>query len=227
MLGTGDGLYLFVWVSAQLDWPCRPGVRKIWARTQTAERKGGWLGESGITYRLLDGSAAAEREGDLLALAGEVYGNAGDPEAVRRARVRRRQPGFVLAEARHGGYLVGYASGMPLRPSTSWWRDLTTPLPPEVTTEHPGRTFALTDLLVRASWRRQGIGGELHALLLDGRPEERATLTVPPAAGAAQAAFRSWGWRKVGRARGDGTADPVLDVLVLGLPWRPPPRGDW
>jgi ribosomal protein S18 acetylase RimI-like enzyme len=182
------------------------------------------LGESGIAYRLLDGGGAGERDADLLALADEVYGNAGDPEAAnqaraRRARVWRRQPGFALAEARHGGYVVGYASGMPLRPSTSWWRDLTTPLPPEVTAEHPGRTFALTELLVRASWRRQGIGRELHELLLGGRPEERATLTVPPGAGAAQAAFRSWGWRKVARARGDGTAAaPVLDVLVIDLP---------
>jgi ribosomal protein S18 acetylase RimI-like enzyme len=182
------------------------------------------LGESGIAYRLLDGGGAGERDADLLALADEVYGNAGDPGAAnqaraRRARVWRRQPGFALAEARHGGYLVGYASGMPLRPSTSWWRDLTTPLPPEVTAEHPGRTFALTELLVRASWRRQGIGRELHELLLGGRPEERATLTVPPGAGAAQAAFRSWGWRKVARARGDGTAAaPVLDVLVIDLP---------
>ena len=182
------------------------------------------LGESGIAYRLLDGGGAGERDADLLALADEVYGNAGDPEAAketraRRARVWRRQPGFALAEARHGGYLVGYASGMPLRPSTSWWRDLTTPLPPEVTAEHPGRTFALTELLVRASWRRQGIGRELHELLLGGRPEERATLTVPPGAGAAQAALRSWGWRKVARARGDETtAAPVLDVLVIDLP---------
>jgi len=147
--------------------------------------------------------------------------------------VRRRQPGFALAEARHGGYLVGYASGMPLRASTSWWRDLTTPLPPEVTAEHPGRTFALTELLVRASWRRQGIGRELHELLLAGRPEERATLTVPPGASAAQAAFRSWGWRKIARARSDGrghgddTASPVLDVLIISLPWLPPPDKDW
>jgi len=37
-----------------------------------------------------------------------------------RFRVQRRQPGFALAEARHGDYLVGYAAGMPLRPSTSW-----------------------------------------------------------------------------------------------------------
>jgi ribosomal protein S18 acetylase RimI-like enzyme len=191
------------------------------------------LGESGIAYRLLDGAGAGERDADLLALADEVYGKAGDPAPVQQARVRRarvwrRQPGFALAEARHGGYLVGYASGMPLRPSTSWWRDLTTPLPPEVTAEHPGRTFALTELLVRASWRRQGIGRELHELLLGGRPEERATLTVPPGAGAAQAAFRSWGWRKVARARGEpAAAAPVLDVLVIGLPWVPPPGRDW
>jgi ribosomal protein S18 acetylase RimI-like enzyme len=197
-----------------------------------ASTEGDRLGESGIAYRLLDGGGAADRDADLMALAGEVYGNAGDPAAVaearaRRARVWRRQPGFALAEARHGGFLVGYASGMPLRPSTSWWRDLTTPLPPEVTAEHPGRTFALTELLVRASWRRQGIGRELHELMLDGRPEERATLTVPPGAGAAQAAFRSWGWRKVARARAEGTAATVVDVLVLSLPWLPPPGRDW
>jgi ribosomal protein S18 acetylase RimI-like enzyme len=173
------------------------------------------LTDSGLAYQLLDGAAAAEREDDRLALAAEVYGNPGDPAAARQARVRRRQPGFALAEARHGGYLVGYAAGMPLRPSTSWWRELTTPLPAAVTTEHPGRTFALTDLVVRASWRRQGIGRELYDLLLDGRAEERATLVVSPGAGAAQHAFRSWGWRKVARARGDDPAAPVLDVLVL------------
>jgi ribosomal protein S18 acetylase RimI-like enzyme len=179
--------------------------------------KGVRLPASGLAYRLLDGTAAGEQENDLLALAGEVYGNAGDPAAARRARVRRRQPGFALAEARHGGFLVGYASGMPLRPSTSWWRELTTPLPPQVTTEHPGRTFAVTELLVRASWRRQGIGRDLHDLLLDERTEERATLTVAPDAGPAQRALRSWGWRKVARTRGDDPAAAVLDVLLLRL----------
>jgi len=130
----------------------------------------------------------------------------------------RRQPGFVLAEARHGDYLVGFAAGMPLRPSTSWWKDLTNPLPAEVTTEHPGRTFALTELLVRASWRRQGIAGSLHDLLLDGRPEERATLAVPPGATAAQNAFRKWGWIRVARTHGPHHGSPVLDVLIIALP---------
>jgi GNAT superfamily N-acetyltransferase len=190
------------------------------------------LSSSNIDCLLLDGGAAAAREADLLALAAEVRGRAdaaaaADAAAVRRARVRRRQPGFALAEARHGGYLVGYASGMPLRPSTSWWRGLTTPLPPDVTTEHPGRTFTLTELAVRASWRRQGIGRELHDLLLSGRSEERATALVPPGAGAAQRAFASWGWRKAARARGDGDdpADPVLDVMLVRLPV--PARESW
>jgi GNAT superfamily N-acetyltransferase len=192
-----------------------------------AEREGERLGTSGIAYRVLDGPGARDREEDLLALAADVYGNGRDPEVARRARVWRRQPGFVLAEARHGGYLVGYASGMPLRPSTSWWRGLTTPLPDEVTAEHAGRTFAVTELLVRASWRRQWIGRELHELLLDGRTEERATLTVPPGAGAAQAALRSWGWRKIARIRGDEPGRPVLDVMVIDLPWVPPSGRDW
>jgi GNAT superfamily N-acetyltransferase len=174
---------------------------------------------SGIAFRLLNGAQAAEYEDDLLALREEVYGQAAGGAFARRLRVWRRQPGFVLAEARHGGYLVGFACGMPLRPSTSWWKDLTTPLPTEVTTEHPGRTFALTELLVRASWRRQGIARSLHDLILDpaDRPEERATLIVPPGASPAQNAFRKWGWRRIARTRGSAPEVPVLDLLVKDL----------
>jgi GNAT superfamily N-acetyltransferase len=177
-----------------------------------------------ITFRLLDGTQAAEHEPELQALHAEVYAdppyrNTADAgEYARRFRVQRRQPGFVLAEARSGGYLVGYAAGMPLRPSTSWWRELTTPLTDDETAEHPGRTFALTDLLVRASWRRQGIGQTLHDLILGGRAEERATLTVLPAAAPAQNAFQSWGWHKVARTRDSRPGWPVSDVLVTSLP---------
>ncbi|HET6186478.1 MAG TPA: hypothetical protein VFE59_05720, partial [Trebonia sp.] len=84
----------------------------------------------GITFRLLEGNGGATvDDAELLALRAEVCGDGdGAPAATtaRQLRVRRRQPGFVLAEARHGGYLVAYASGLPLRPSTSWWKDLTT-----------------------------------------------------------------------------------------------------
>lgn len=179
-----------------------------------------------MTFQLLDGAQAAARTGELHDIYAEVY--AGPPylrdddagEFAHRFQVQRRQPGFVLAEARSGGYLVGYATGMPLRPSTSWWRGLTTPLPEEVTAEHLGRTFALTELLVRASWRRQGIGRALHDLVLSNRPEERATLTVLPAATPAQSAFQKWGWRKIARTRDPRQGSPVADILLTELPAR-------
>jgi GNAT superfamily N-acetyltransferase len=178
----------------------------------------------GMTFQLLDGPRAAAHLDELQALHAEVYADppyrrAADPdEFADRFRVQSRQPGFVLAEARHGGYLVGYASGLTLRPSTSWWRDLTTPVPDDVTAEHPGRTFALVELLVRASWRRQGIATALHDLILADRPEERATLTVLPAAVPAQNAFRAWGWRKIARTRDPRLDPPGFDVLVTALP---------
>jgi ribosomal protein S18 acetylase RimI-like enzyme len=179
---------------------------------------------SGVTFQLLDGAQAAAHTGELHEIyaavcAGRPYLRDGDAaQFAHRFGVQRRQPGFALAEARSGGYLVGYAAGMPLRPSTSWWRGLTTPLPEEVTAEHPGRTFALTELLVRASWRRQGIGRALHDLILSDRPEERATLTVLPAATPAQNAFQKWGWRKVARTRDPQQGSSVADVLLTALP---------
>ena len=176
-------------------------------------------GQSGITFQLLDLTQAGAHTAELQALrAEESFGRDDDGSFADRFRVIRRQPGFVLAEARHGGYLVGYAFGMPLRPSTSWWRHLTTPLPEEITAERPGRTFALVELLVRASWRRQGIAETLHDLILANRPEERATLTVLPTATPAQRALRKWGWRKVARTRDTEPGSPVSDVLVTTLP---------
>src|SRR5579863_297397 len=184
-----------------------------------------------MTFQLLDGAQAAEHTGELHEIYAEVY--AGPPylhdddaaQFAHRFLVQRRQPGFALAEARSGGYLVGYATGMPLRPATSWWRELTTALPEDVTAEHPGRTFALTELLVRASWRRQGIGRALHDLVLSSRPEERATLTVLPTATPAQSPFQRWGWRKVARTRAPRQGSPVADVLLIDLPAPPVLRG--
>jgi GNAT superfamily N-acetyltransferase len=175
-----------------------------------------------ITLALLGRAEAAERAEEFGELHAEVHADrAGDGAMAGFAdwfAVQRRQPGFALAEARHGGYLVGFAFGVPLRPATSFWRDLTAPLPAEITTERPGRTFALAELAVRAPWRRQGIGRDLHDLVLTGRPEERATLTVPPSATAAQRAGQAWGWRKIARKREQLPGAPLLDILIMTLP---------
>ena len=166
-----------------------------------------------MTFQLLDGTWVQAHADEVAALRAEVCG--ADEAFAGRLRTWRRQPGFAAAAAMHGGYLVGYACGMPLRPSTDWWRGLTTPLPEPVTAERPGRTFAVTGLVVRAAWRRQGTGRELHDLLLDGRTEERATVTVPPDARPAQQAFRSWNWRKAARTLGPQAQ--LLDILLRDL----------
>lgn len=171
-----------------------------------------------ISFDRLDGHEAAAHSAELQSLHEDVYV---DPAAfgddfAKRFRVHIRQPGFALVAARSGGYLVGYVAGMPLRPSTSWWRQVTTSLPEQVTTEYPGRTFALVELLVRGSWRRQGIGRSLHDLILIGRPEERATVVFPPTATAAQVAFQNWGWQKIARAH-NRAGLPASDVLVMAL----------
>ena len=173
----------------------------------------------GVMLEITRGRQAAAGETEHIALHHEAVGadDADDAGFARRLAVWRRQPGFVLAEARHGGYLVGYACGLPLRPSTDWWRETTAPLPAAITDEHPGRTFALTQLLVRSSWRRQGIATELLDLILSHRAEERATVKLPSTAAAAQTVFRNWGWTKVARTRGPAPAAPVSDILTRPL----------
>lgn len=104
-----------------------------------------------------------------------------------------------------------------LQPTTPWWQHLLEPLPNDVTKERPGRTFAVVELLVRIRWRRQHIAQTMHDLLLKNRPEERATLTVLPAAEPAQRAYVKWGWRHLAQKRNPLPGSPVFDVLVKQL----------
>src|ERR1019366_10208795 len=162
------------------------------------------------------GDRAAAHPDKFRAFYGEVYADPpyewGDEHAAllaERFAVQHAQPGFALAEARHGGDLAGYCFGVTLQPSTPWWQHLLTPLPEDMTTERPGRTLAVVELLVRAPWRRRHIAQTLHDMLLRDRPEQRATLTVLPAARPAQQAYAKWGWRTVARKRNPLPGSPV------------------
>jgi GNAT superfamily N-acetyltransferase len=177
-----------------------------------------------IALRTLDGNQAASHLDEYRALYTEVYAESpygwGDDHAdlfAERFQLQLRQPGFAVVEARDGTALAGLAFGVTLQPTTPWWNNLTTPLPAAITTEHPGRTFALVELLVRAPWRRQGIAQVMHDLLLKDRPEERATLTVLPAATPAQAAYQKWGWHKVAQKRNPLPGSPLFDVMLRQL----------
>ncbi|VVJ22652.1 Uncharacterised protein [Amycolatopsis camponoti] len=140
---------------------------------------------------------------------------------AERFAAQRQAPGFDLVVARAGGDVVGYAFGVTLQPNTPWWTTVTTPVDTELVTEWPGRTFALVELLVSRPWRRRGIAKRLHDRLLDGRPEQRATLTVLPDAHPAQHAYRAWGWHRVAQKSNPLPGAPTFDVMLKDLHERP------
>jgi GNAT superfamily N-acetyltransferase len=179
---------------------------------------------SGITYRSVDGEQALGHIGELRNLYLEVYAEPpyewGTDHAELfedRFEAQARQDGFALIEARREDELIGAAFGVTLTPATPWWHNLIEPLPAEITEEHPGRTFAVVELLVRRPWRRQHVAEQLHDRLLAGRSEERATLTVLPQALPAQRAYEKWGWQRVGQKRNPLPGSPVFDVMVRRL----------
>ena len=84
------------------------------------------------------------------------------------------------------------------------------------THEDGHRTFALSELLVHPDWQSRGIARALHHELLCSRSEERVTLLARPDNAVAQAAYRSWGYRKVVELRPAWQHAPTFDVLVTG-----------
>ncbi|MBW8485553.1 GNAT family N-acetyltransferase [Actinomadura parmotrematis] len=148
-------------------------------------------------------------------------GNVADLERLRG------DPTFRLLLAEDAGRPVGYAYGHRLPVDHGWWGDFPEPLPPDLTAEWEGRTFALVSLALRAPWRGRGTGARIVRGLLAGRDEERAVLSVQPAATATQAFYRHLGWRPVGR-KGPlaGVTPPYWDIYLLSpLPGRDAAHG--
>ncbi len=115
--------------------------------------------------------------------------------------------------------LIGYIYGFCLSEATAWWEGLLTEVPPDFTKETGNRTFAISELLVKQEYQRQGIASTLHNALLKGRTEERATLLVEPENTAAQSAYATWGWQKVSQLHPDwgNIPAPIYDVLIFSL----------
>jgi GNAT superfamily N-acetyltransferase len=179
---------------------------------------------AGVEFRRHDGEAARALLDELSEVFVEVYAEppyySGEEDLrifQKRFAGQTRQQGFSLVTARSDGTLVGFIFGYTLSPTTQWWSDPLTPVAPSITQERPGRTFAVIEMVVRSPWRRRGVGRGMHDLLLKDRREERATLTVLPAAEAAQAAYARWGWHKVTQTINPLPGDPVYDLLLKPL----------
>ncbi|GES31215.1 GNAT family N-acetyltransferase [Streptomyces angustmyceticus] len=177
-----------------------------------------------ITVEPLDGPAAARSESAIRLVYAEVFAEAPYEEGLeaveatfRRFRSQARKSTFRAALARTaGGEPVGIAYGYPLSAATGWWDHLVIPASADLRREDGQRTFGLMEFAVRRRWRRHGVGQRLHEALLAGGNEERVLLNALPEAEAAQSAYRSWGYRKVGEARPwEGAA--LHDVMLLQI----------
>lgn len=177
-----------------------------------------------IDYQRLDVAAATAKLDDLITCYAEIYdtGNEFDsPERFRQqitGHMKAPRWEAVTANAHNTGELAGYIYGFALPPNTRWWNGLTTDTPLGFTDEDGTRTLAISELMVRARFRRRGIAAKLHQLLLADRPEQRVTLLVEPDADAAQAAYKAWGYEHVAQLRPSWDHAPLFDVLVRPLP---------
>ncbi|MER7584924.1 GNAT family N-acetyltransferase [Kitasatospora sp. NPDC097691] len=176
-----------------------------------------------VAVEVLDGGQTADLEEQLKTVFAEAFAEPpygeGPPDverAFRRFRSQVRRRGFRAAVAFDGKPAVGMAYGHPLAASTGWWDTLIGPVPEELRREDGNRTFGLFELAVRPAWRRRGVATELHRALVSGLENRRVMLNSRPEATAAQAAYREWGYRRVGAAiPWEGAAEH--DVMLLDL----------
>ena len=163
-----------------------------------------------------------EQREELLAVYAEAYADQLDdpfyslPRYWERLAAYAARDGFALVSGRLDDELIGYALGYTLPAGSGWWRGLRDKVDPALLTETGQRTFAVNEIMVRSAWRRRGYARALHDALLHNRPEERATLLVEPDNTAAQAAYRSWGWYKLGELQPFDDS-PVFDAMVRDL----------
>ncbi|WP_436772540.1 N-acetyltransferase family protein [Yinghuangia sp. YIM S09857] len=168
----------------------------------------------------LDGADAGQAEDAVRLVYSQVfaqppYGKTADEVAANMRRFARqiKREGFRAAVAYDGDEPVGIGYGYPLSSSTGWWDVVEPPVSDDVRRENGRRTFGLIELAVRPPWRGRGVVRHLHDLVVDG-PEERVILNTRPDADAAQAAYRSWGYERIGRGHPwDGAG--LHDILLL------------
>ncbi|MCX4523967.1 GNAT family N-acetyltransferase [Streptomyces anulatus] len=119
--------------------------------------------------------------------------------------------GFTCVIAFDGKQPTGFAYGAPLPPGREWWRN-TDYAPNNGYTA----TFAVSEVMVRPQWRKQGIADQLHSALLQDRHENLAVLLVDVTHPKVQDLYESWGYEKAGEQRPFADS-PLYAVMVKSL----------
>ncbi len=136
----------------------------------------------------------------ILDIYAQVHGLDAQARAAREEIMRRHfgRRGYRGLIALDRGRLVGFAYGYTGDPGQYWYDKVWAAMTPQqraqwLEPEH----FEFVELAVHPQWQGQGIGGRLHDLLLEGRPELVALLTVRADNAPALHLYRSRGWEVV------------------------------
>ncbi|MGH3472317.1 MAG: GNAT family N-acetyltransferase [Nocardioidaceae bacterium] len=120
----------------------------------------------------------------------------------------RARDAFRFVAALKADAMIGFAYGY-VGQRGQWWPDrVVETLPKDVTDDWVGGHFEFVELAVLSPYRRQGIGGRLHDVLMADLPTERALLGTDDTDSPAAHLYRSRGWFKIGNL--------TRDVAVLG-----------
>jgi hypothetical protein len=99
------------------------------------------------------------------------------PRFTGRLDGHMAHPGWGCVVGEIGGEVVGYAYGRP--DSDAEWRAMATVTAPEVREYgFGGDVFGLCELMVRVPWRGAGVARTVHDVLVEGRPEARASTSA-------------------------------------------------
>lgn len=175
---------------------------------------------------------AAEIRPTLLDVYAEIYtpDNTDDPfTSVDRFATGldnwSSRPGWSCAVGYDDDQVVGYTYGAPLPANARWWSGLINPVDENLVRETGTRTYALSELMVRAPWRKTGTARHLHDALLEKRPEQRATLLVRQAHPKVHSLYTRWGWTTVGDLRPRIEHAPLMHAMLLDLPQKQTDHG--
>ncbi|WP_327713239.1 GNAT family N-acetyltransferase (plasmid) [Streptomyces sp. NBC_00464] len=121
--------------------------------------------------------------------------------------------GFTCVVAFDNDEPTGFAYGAPLQRGREWWRS--TGYKPN--TGYTS-TYAVSEVMVRPQWRKQGVSDLLHEALLKERDESLAVLLVDATHPKVQDLYEAWGYVKAGEQRPFADS-PLYAVMVKSLRW--------
>lgn len=181
------------------------------------------MADTKLRVERYDGNATLALQDEILPVYAAAHDDLQDdpwfhPNQFWQRLVDLYAPGkdFELVAGRLDGEVVGYAFGSPRFGDVELWQCTRDTFPDLSLPAEPGPIYIFREFAVHSKHQRQGFGRQIHDALMEPRPESLASLLVRKDNDPAQAAYRSWEWRRLGDQQ-PFPDSPVFDQLVRAV----------